>query len=251
MIPAPTLAEQRALVRALAPARLRRFRRAVDGSERMAVELIVVDALLASHLHAAVRLAEVLIRERIHRTLTVSHGPRWFDPGTIDFDTDVRARLDAVLRRFGVGAPPDKVVAELMFGTWVAMLGRGGRRPDGTRAHHVRDVWERSLRAGFSDGSRARVHRLALRLNWARNRINHCEPVVFGFPQPGIGDHGEQVRRTPSAVLDDVREIIELLDEDLGPWLDRWDELDALLEHPLAMRAMALVERDDRVVLER
>lgn len=142
--------------------------------------------------------------------------PRWFVEQTHLLDEDVSGQVDTALRKVGRNAPDGKVVAQLMLGTWVALLGRGGSRADGTRARYVADLWGSAISAAFPASSRGDVHRLAMRLNWARNRINHCEPVVFGFPQPGLGRPGVQVRRSPVRVLEDARILTTLVDARLG-----------------------------------
>lgn len=251
VIAQPTRAEQQALIRSLARVRLRRFRAAVGGADRAAVELYLLDAQVASHLHATVRLVEIALREHIHRALTAEFGPRWFDTHTQLFDEVFMAGLSEAKAKVGDAAPDGKIVAQLMLGTWVSLLGRGDRKADGSRARYARDLWEPAVQFAFTETTRSEANRLALRLNWARNRINHCEPVIFGFPQPGQGTRGMQVRRSPQLVLEDGRNLTRRLDPDLGSWLDRWSEIDELLAQPLVERALDLVDRDPSVLLER
>lgn len=251
VIPQPTLEEQRVLVRSLAPVRLRRFRSAVGGAERAAVELYLLDAQMASHLHATVRFVEVALREHIHRALTAVFGERWFVTERDRFDEDVLEQLGEAIEKVGQRAPAGGVVAQLMFGTWVSLLGRGGRRPDGAKAAFASTVWQPALQQAFPRSTRRDVHRLAMRLNWARNRINHCEPVVFGFPQPGTGQDGMQIRRSPRLVLEDARELAEHLDSDLSDWLRRWNAVTALVGDPRAAAALDHVASDPHVALER
>lgn len=251
MIPPPTYDEQRALIASLAPARLRRFRAAVGGADRAAVELALVDASLASHFHAVLRLVEVALREHLHRSLAAKFGHRWFENQRDAFDEDLLGQVEAAIARVGVGAQPGQVVAQLMLGTWVAVLGRGGRRPDGTKASYSESFWEPALGVAFPGRTRREVHRLALRLNWARNRINHCEPIVFGFPQPGVGSEGRQLRRSPAMVLEDARTLTTAVSPELGRWVRRWDAVDALLEDERAQAALDHIATDRHVTLER
>ncbi|WIB26242.1 hypothetical protein [Curtobacterium sp. MCSS17_015] len=251
MIPAPTYDEQRALIASLAPARLRRFRAAVGGADRAAVELALVDASLASHLHAVLRFLEVALREHLHRALTAHFGPRWFETQRDSFDEDLLRQVETAITRVGVGAQPGQVVAQLMLGAWVAVLGRGGRRPDGTKASYTETLWEPALSPAFPGRTRREVHRIALRLNWARNRINHCEPVVFGFPQPGIVSEGRQLRRSPGRILEDARMLTAALSPELGAWTRRWDAVDTLVQDERALSALDHIATDRRVSLER
>ncbi|QHC56805.1 Abi family protein [Rathayibacter tanaceti] len=77
MIPQLSPAEQAALIHSLAKQRLRRFRAATAG-DRDAIALYLLDSELAANLHAAVRFAEVALREAIHRSLAATYGERWF-----------------------------------------------------------------------------------------------------------------------------------------------------------------------------
>ncbi len=251
VIPQPTLEEQRALIASVAKVRLRRFRSAVGGGDRAAVELYLLDAQIASHLHATVRLVEIALREHLHRALTTTYGEHWFRERRDLFDEAVLDQLDEALAKVGDRAPAGKVVAQLMLGTWVALLGRGGKRANGTKATYVVDLWGQAIQRSLGTADRPEVHRLALRLNWARNRINHCEPVVFGFPQPGLGDPGIQIRRSPRLILEDARQLTRWLDSDLAGWLRRWGEIDRLLAHDLVTQALDHVETDPAVELQR
>lgn len=252
VIPQLTLDEQQALIRSLAPARLRRFRAATNG-DRAAASLYLLDSQISSHMHAIVRVVEVALREHLHRALTVAFDERWYISQRHLFDTDLCEKIDEVLEVVGEGAPAGKVVAQLMFGTWASLLGRGATKEDGSSAAYVATIWEPALKAAFEniDVTRKRLRATAMSLNWARNRISHCEPVVFGFPQPGIGQPGEQVRRAPGLVLEDARAFAAHIDGDVAAWLRRWNELDQLLADPLLGAALDHIEKEDAVTLQR
>ena len=234
MIVQPTLDQQRALIKSLATARLSRFRAVYGGKDRDAVALYLLDAELTSHLHATFRTVEVVIREAMHRGLLQRYGPRWFDnqrildKGTTDAICDAKRK-----NNLGKYAPPGKVVAQVMLGTWVGLLDRGSTLVGGGRADYERNLWDPVLINVFSAGGQAPVrqdvHTLALRLNWARNRVNHCEPVVFGFPQRGqTGTKGTQIRRSPSRLLKDAHDLLHLVDPDLAVWLRGWTVVHSL-----------------------
>lgn len=146
---------------------------------------------------------------------------------------------------------PGRVVAQLTFGAWTGLLDRGGplsRGPDATLADYDATVWGPALRHAFVGApERAQVHALAQSLNWARNRINHCEPVVFGFPQQGQGTHGRQQRKSPGRVVGDARALLALLDADVAAWMSRWHAVDRLVRDPSAQAA--LPRTDPRVQL--
>jgi hypothetical protein len=99
--------------------------------------------------------------------------------------------------------------------------------------------------------TRAEVFELAQRVNWARNRVNHCEPVVFGFPLPGQMTANRQRRRaTPHQILDDARALATATSTPVATWLDAWSELDSLLADAQVAQALAFKDRDPGISLE-
>lgn len=250
MIPPPTLHEQKSLIESLAPVRLRRFRAATSG-DRAAVRLYLLDSEISSHMHATVRVIEVALREHLHRALTAAFDERWFVSQRGLFDEDLAEKIDSVLAEVGEKAPAGKVVAQLMFGSWASLLGRGGSKADGTSARYVQTIWDPVLSDAFDGVTRKELRRAAMSLNWARNRISHCEPVVFGFPQPGLGGPGVQIRRAPALVLEDARAFAGHFAPDLAAWLRRWEDIDRLLGDPLVEDALDHIENEGAVRLER
>jgi len=89
------------------------------------------------------------------------------------------------------------------------------------------------------------------RINWARNRISHCEPVVFGLPMPGLGTGRIRVRRSPALMFADVRTLLQLTTSDFAGWLDRWDVTHTLCGHNLVQRALDHIALDRTIRLER
>ncbi|HXH33587.1 MAG TPA: hypothetical protein VNJ54_04140 [Plantibacter sp.] len=250
MIPQPRLSEQQALVTSLAKPRFRRFRAVARGSDREAVRLYLVDAEIASELHAAARIAEVALREHIHRALAATYGDRWFQTHSGLFDERTLDSFNEVIEKLGARAAPGKVIAQIMFGTWVSLLGKGDKKPDGTRANYKRDLWAASLSSQF-DVDRSTLHALAMRVNWARNRISHCEPVVFGLPMPGLGGPNTQIRRSPAVIFEDIQDLAGLVNPSLSDWLGNWSDTYALFLSPLAQTALDDVARDPKITLIR
>lgn len=217
------------------------------------MSLYLLDSQISSHMHATVRVVEVALREHLHRALSTTFGERWYITQRDLFDADLCEKIDDVLADVGEMAPAGKVVAQLMFGAWASLLGRGATKQDGTSATYIATIWEPALSGAFkqADVTRKKLRSTAMSLNWARNRISHCEPVVFGFPQPGIGQPGIQVRRAPSLVLEDARTFAAYLDPDLAVWLRRWNEIDDLLDDPLLSAALDHIAKEDAVLLQR
>jgi hypothetical protein len=241
--------EQTALIQSLAKQRLRRFRAATAG-DRDAIALYLIDAELAANLHAGVRFTEVALRETIHRALASQYGERWFQDQRELLDETAEEAFSDAEAAVGVNAPSGKIIAQVMLGTWVNLLGRGDKKVDGSRAYYVRDLWEPALKLGLS-APRRDVAQLAQRVNWARNRISHCEPVVFGFPMPGLGTDGIQVRRSPALIFADVQKLLRFTTSNFAGWLDRWETTHGLCAHGLVERALDHIAADRTIQLER
>lgn len=248
LIPQPTLSEQRALIASLAKQRLRRFREVTDG-DRDAISLYLLDSEIASHLHAGVRFVEVGLREKMHRSLSEVYGERWFDDSAGILDEGTLRSISQATAQVGPHASAGKVVAQLMLGTWVDLLGRGEVKADGSKARYVRDVWEPAFKHSFSI-PRSELRALAMRINWARNRISHCEPVVFGLPMPGLGEPGHRVRRSPERLFADIQMLVAVTEPGLAPWIAGWGQTKALFRHELAVRALSHVADDSSVRLQ-
>jgi len=258
LVPAPDPALAPVILASLARERLRQFRRAVpSGNNRAVLDLYVLDSELASRFHAVFRVVEVTLRETMHRALAAVFGPRWFSEPAFRSALDLRTltAVDDAARAGcprGVIPPAGAVVAQLMFGTWVQVLAPGARRCQETA------IWQPALAPAFQHAvvpgqarGRAEVFELAQRVNWARNRVNHCESVVFGFPLPGqITANRQRRRATPHQVLDDARALVTAMNDQVAAWLDAWDELDALLADAQVARALAFKDRDPGISLE-
>lgn len=129
-------------------------------------------------------------------------------------------------------------------------MGRGDSKPDGTRAYYVQDLWEPALKKGFSV-PRSDLRSLAMRVNWARNRISHCEPVIFGLPMPGLGKPGIQIRRSPTLMLNDSRDLLRASSANFADWFDRWETTRALMTHPLSLDALDHIAEESSIELQR
>lgn len=251
MITQPSLSAQHALIASLAADRFQKFRAATGGADRAATRLYLLDAEIASHLHFLLRFVEIALREHMHQALQKVFGERWFDVTFERFDLGTQEQFTAAQGRAGQGAPTGRIIAQVMLGTWLRLLSKGERLSDGRKARYHATIWEPALQAAFLGSSRSDVYRRVQTVNWARNRINHCEPVVFGFPQPGLAGPQHQLRKSPQRVLTEVRGLIQILSPELSRWSNDWNDLDGLLGDPLVEQALSLIEARRKTVLLR
>ncbi|MDR0593702.1 MAG: hypothetical protein LBG60_10705 [Bifidobacteriaceae bacterium] len=259
MLPQPEPKLVPGLLAMVAPERLRKFRRAAPaGAHRAALSMYLVDAELTSYFHALLRIVEVLLREAIHRAMRDAFGtPRWFavpnvrallDPRTVTALDDAQRGANPSVR----GTPAaGSVVAGMMFGTWVNLLDTGAR------GNYEADLWRPVISGVFQADQptaphpRAQVHALAKRMNWARNRVNHCEPVIFGFPRKGqITAQGLRLRTTPHQLLDDARTLCGFISPETAAWLAGWHQFEDVLATQQVAEALRYIDRQPGIALQ-
>lgn len=240
------------LISSLSNVRLAKFWAVFGGRDRDAIELYIIDTELVSALHAVVRTVEVALREAMHKGLADVYGYRWFDTQATHLDRRTLSMISEAKAKSGPRPAPGKVVAQLMLGTWTSLLDRGGSLVQGGRVDYENHLWSPALQGVFgADGlapTRAEIHSLTQSINWARNRINHCEPVVFGFPQRGhSGTSRVQDRHSPARVLDDMRTLMGYMNGPLKSWLSSWNNVNDLVAHPKVELALAYAKTMPRV----
>ncbi len=141
----------------------------------------------------------------MHRQLSITFGPSWYDNPRCILDLGAKRRLDdaksdGLRRRYPIDPP--HVVASLAFGFWVSLLGRGGSVGGaGTpRANYEMTLWRPALHRAFPHVRklRAKVHRPLDDLRTFRNRIAHHEPI---FNRPLVADYEKSLQVQPLAAL--------------------------------------------------
>ena len=249
MLAQPTVGQQAALTSVTASSRLAPFRRACSGHEGPALSMYLLDAKLASHIHGHLRIVEVVLRQQMHEAIKDQYGARWFDDASgAGLSSEARMKVrkaydDLCPRRSGTRTQPlpaaDKVVASLMMGFWAGLL-RTPRDVD-----HEATLWTPALEHCFNDrrGSDASeltmsaAQKILQRVNWARNRVNHCESVVFGFPQPGQLQGG-QLRFSPASIVEECRALVGRFSPEVEEWMRSSTAIDNLLTDPVAQQAL-------------
>ena len=192
-----------AIQAAITPERLSTYRAHVGGDLDAAVRLYEWNASASAAFWLDIGHVEVLVRNAMHRQLSVwtisHHGHHRLcdDPGRVltphhreDIAT-ARRRLD----RAGKQDDPGRIVAELGFGFWRYMLA----------SHYDRTLWKPILSHSFPGQPRRRpLYEKMTRLHRLRNSLAHHEPI----------------HRLPlGQLLGDMMTVMEWLDPDLQSWV--------------------------------
>lgn len=146
-----------------------------------AMRLYLWNARLSKALRFPLEVAEVALRNRIHLCLIDRYGANWLDDPrflghaaqkSVDKINDARTVL-------GGRATTDRIVAELSFGFWTAML----------KDRFVEQLWRGRVTMGFPNLPKSvlalpfedqctYIKDLADQIRNLRNRISHLEPIL-------------------------------------------------------------------------
>ncbi len=158
MIPCFALAFNSSLETAVSTARLATYG-AVARDDDHAWELYRWNLDLAAAFTPLACDVEVALRNCIHDRLTNHFGRAdWWAATNLVLDDITAETLASVVQRHQkrlakgtVG--PGKVVADLMLGTWVMLLSRGGTSALGRAIDYEANLWRPALRLGFATGT--------------------------------------------------------------------------------------------------
>lgn len=185
---------------------------------------------------------EIAMRSAMAQELSSLYGLQWH--ARTDLLDDETLKLISTARRVGrldqLGASSDvfhgKLVATLMFGFWVKILGRGGYQGQGAaRQRRIYDtfLWKAALRKAFpnvGDLDRAVVEASARRVQALRNRVAHHEHIVWGVPIPGERQQdGSTVRLSLTQAHGSLLSLAGFVDSSLESWLRQYSRVDAEL----------------------
>lgn len=216
----------------LPAARIVPFEQVCAGTGVEAITLYRWAASLALALFDDVAVLEVAMRSAMAREMLAAHGPRWYRRSDL-LDDDTLALADRASRSARLDRLDQsddvlhgKLVASVMFGFWVKMLGRGGwsgADPDRERRVYDSLLWKPALRYAFPGvGPLDRVHveRGARQVQVLRNRIAHHEHVLWGVPLPGErAPDGTPRRVAVSVIHETLLALAGAVDHDLESWL--------------------------------
>ncbi|ANP74830.1 hypothetical protein [Cryobacterium arcticum] len=198
---------------------------------------------------------EVAMRSAMGRELAAVHGLAWYQRVDL-LDDDTLKLIEGAWKVGRLGkltASPDvihgKLVATLMFGFWVKVLGRGGfNTGSGTRERRIYDtlLWKSALRSAFpnaGDLDRALVETAARQVQALRNRIAHHEHIVWGVPLPGeMRPDRTIVRLSVTDAHETLLTLAGFVDTGLEEWLRHYSQVPALLAAcPLPQKSRLLL----------
>ena len=171
----------RALETTLSRERLGKYLDATKQDLDRALKLYEANTKIAESFYTPLQCLEVCLRNSIDVQLTRTYGGFWFDNSAVSLNPDSRNSLNEARR--GLSSPTQgKIVAELKFAFWVALLGRG----------YDATIWRKSLHHAFRGDNRGKrrsdVHGRFNAIRRFRNRIAHHEPV---FHRPCDQTHKE------------------------------------------------------------
>jgi hypothetical protein len=145
------------------------------GNERRyAIALYEWNTKVSEALYGLIQGLEVTLRNSFHRVLTAAYGREdWYEPGGVLLLQPQRDQVEeAKLRIQGDGraVTPGRVVAELMFGFWTALVG----------TDYAQRLWDKDLNRAFPTAklSRKQVAKRLSKIRFLRNRVAHHECII-------------------------------------------------------------------------
>lgn len=131
--------------------------------------------MISSTFYPPLQCLEVTLRNSIHRELSKQYNATWYDNinNLLKYNDKekIQSAKDALLKQ-RKPLEPSRIVAELSFGFWVSLLGKGER---GNYETLRRDA----LHKAFPNAKlrRKEVHNNLDKIRKFRNRIAHHEPI--------------------------------------------------------------------------
>lgn len=222
------LPTKQALQQALSSQRLQVYKLAAENDEDVALALHAWNAHLGAALFLPLQMVEVSLRNAIDVQLSAVFGHDWLvQESTAEnlldaYDKSKVEKAKRSLRRRNCDVNQSNLMAELSFGFWVALLGRG----DG---YHDR-LWIPHLHKVFSQGlSREEVYRTLKHLQALRNRIAHHEPI---FHRHLEADYATILR------------VCAWMHKDVAAWVDGFDDFALVLaQRPSAQAKKTWLQR--------
>lgn len=173
-----------ALESSLSPERIATYVCETGGDREKALRLYTWNTAISAAFYGPLQGLEVALRNSMHSQLSVPYGQDWYDNSASGLDAGAIRRIESArskLSRNRYPTDPPHMIAELPFGFWVSLLGKGGRGayPDTKKKSYEMTLWRPALYKAFphSRRNRADTHRPLDYLRTFRNRIAHHEPI--------------------------------------------------------------------------
>ena len=246
MLTHPTPQQMQSFASVLAREKFAPYRRVFGGDTRQGTQLFLLDGALAGAFHELLRILELTMRESMHRELKRVYGESWMFNQEI-FDENSQMTMATAAKRAAPSRAPEKIIAEITLGGWVALLQHGGfaaadRR---TRVVYRETLWRPALCRSFANGKpkQEEVAKVAQRVRHLRNRVAHHESLAFGITQTGQRIDGLRVKQRPAGAFRDIYTLAGFLNPDLAAWLSACKDVELILAHPLMVKAQRFSER--------
>lgn len=159
---------------------------ACDGDLRAACRLYAWNLEISAAFLGPLALLEIVVRNAVHRQLAELTGQDAWWRSRLGLRPEALDKIEAAhrqLRPAGRACSAGRVVAELSFGFWVALL----------RREYEMTLWRPALHRAFPGyhGRRGPLHEDLRHMSWLRNRIAHHEPIHHRHLS---GDHDTMIR---------------------------------------------------------
>jgi hypothetical protein len=203
----------------LSQARLLEYEAFCAGDKLAALRLFCWNTEVAAAFYAPLQHLELALRSVLDQGMFRLFGQDdWWDHPRANLHHPARTRINEArqqLRRQGIPQTPQEIVAELPFGFWVSLLGRGN--------NYDQRLWRTSLYQAFPGyrGGRNALHRRLDYLRVLRNKIAHHCPI-----------HHRHLDADHEAIL----AILGYIDPQLVAMVDRYSPVPAVLARRPPMR---------------
>ncbi len=155
---------------------LERFNRYVgwaSGDRNRAVELYTLNTRLSEALYIPLQMLEVALRNRIHAVMSTAHHEEWFNEEWLgERQLEQVAKANEDIRRDKKEPTPGRLVAELTFSFWTAMLGSDYEQLWQTGLHQI------ARKPNGKGVTRKQLSGPLTPIRVLRNRIAHHEPII-------------------------------------------------------------------------
>lgn len=151
------------------------YEAAADGDSDHALALYTWNIACSAAFYGPLQVLEVALRNALHNQLaSLFQSSTWWDAPDLQLLFVQRGAITnalAKLRQARKAVTPGRVIAELPFGFWVGLLGRG--------QNYEMCLWRPALRHAFPSyrSGRKQLHARFDHVRALRNRIAHHEPI--------------------------------------------------------------------------